>query len=188
METSVNKLPWFALQVRPRLEKGVAGQLEGRGYEAYLPTLKLRRQWSDRIKVVESPLFPGYVFCRFNPHHRLPVLSTPGVIQAVGFGKGPEPVQEADILAVRSVLGSGLPVQAWPFLRCGEAVRITAGPLRGVEGILLELRGSFRMIVSVHLLQRSVSVEVDSAWVTPVGQRQKVSAPVAGLQLNPAGA
>lgn len=179
--------PWFALQVRSRAEKSVASQLEGRGYEICLPAQQLRRQWSDRIRMVEMPLFPGYVFCRFNPNDRLPVLTTPGVMQVVGFGKGPQPVDEADMCAVQAIVASGLPVQPWPFLRSGDRVRIHCGSLRDVEGILLELRGSFRVIVSVPLLQRSVSVEIDRAWVSPAGQpvRGRRQEAEAILQLEP---
>jgi transcription antitermination factor NusG len=185
METGLRQLPWFALQVRPRSEKGVATQLEGRGYDICLPAQPLRRQWSDRIKVIEMPLFPGYVFCRLDPSNRLPVLTTPGVVQIVGFGKGPVPVEESELAAVQAIVSSGMPVQPWPFLQCGDRVRINHGPLRDVEGILLELRGSYRVIVSMNLLQRSVSVEVDSAWVSPLVQSRARSMALSGLRLDP---
>src|SRR3989442_10827151 len=81
--------PWFALQTRCRYESFVAKQLAHKGYEILLPLYECRRRWSDRIKELELPLFPGYVFCRFNPLVRLPILMTPGVIQVVGVGKSP---------------------------------------------------------------------------------------------------
>lgn len=164
---------WFALQVRVRHELGVGKFLAGRGYDPFLPLYRSRRRWSDRIKVVDEPLFPGYLFCRFDLNNRLPILTTPGVIQIVGFNRSPAPVDEREIDMIRDLVGSGLPAQPWPYLHVGERVQIDAGPLRGLEGLLVELRGSHRLVVSVTLLQRSVAVEIDSALV-----RATRSAPV----------
>src|SRR5579871_980379 len=86
--------PWFAIQVRARYETGVAEHLRGKGFEWFLPMYKTRKQWSDRVKQFEKPLFPGYVFCRFNPHDRLPILKTPGVTQIVGNNHVPVPVDD----------------------------------------------------------------------------------------------
>jgi transcription antitermination factor NusG len=160
--------PWFALQVRTRHEAGVADQLSGQGYDRFLPLYKVRKRWSDRIKEVDAPLFPGYLFCRFNPHDRLPILKTPGVIQIVSFQSGPAAVDEAEIRSIQSLVAAGVPHQPWPFLAAGDRVRIESGPLLGLEGILTEVRSSFRLVLSVTLLQRSVAVEIDSASVTAV--------------------
>ena len=157
--------PWFALQVRARHESGVANFLSGKGYEPFVPMYTSRRRWSDRIKVVESPLFPGYLFCRFDVNNRLPILTTPGVIQVVGFNRTPVPVQDTEIYAIQSLVASGFPSQPWPFLQAGDRVQIDSGPLRGLEGLLVEFKGSHRLVVSVTLLQRSVAVEIDSALV-----------------------
>src|SRR5271154_6067614 len=158
--------PWFALQVRTRNEAGVAEQLSGRGYERFLPLYKVRKRWSDRIKEVDAPLFPGYLFCRFDPQDRLPILKTPGVMQIVGFKNGPVAVDESEIQALQTIVAAGAPHQPWPFLTAGDRVRIESGPLLGLEGILTEVRRSHRLILSVTLLQRSVAVEIDSALVT----------------------
>jgi transcription antitermination factor NusG len=160
--------PWFALQVRTRHEAGVADQLSGQGYDRFLPLYKVGKRWSDRIKEVDAPLFPGYLFCRFNPHDRLPILKTPGVIQIVSFQSGPAAVDEAEIRSIQSLVAAGVPHQPWPFLAAGDRVRIESGPLLGLEGILTEVRSSFRLVLSVTLLQRSVAVEIDSASVTAV--------------------
>ena len=112
------------------------------------------------------PLFPGYMFCRLNPNDRLPILKTPWVIQIVGSHHCPVPVDEAEINAVRILVESGVPNQPWPFLQLGNRVRIESGPLRGLEGILTEFKGNHRLVVSVTLLQRSVAVEIDSAFVS----------------------
>src|SRR5271169_576310 len=160
--------PWFALQVRSRYEAGVADQLSRQGYDRFLPLYKVRKRWSDRIKEVDAPLFPGYLFCRFNPQDRLPILKTPGVIQIVGFKTGPAVVDEAEIRSIQTVVAAGVPHQPWPFLAAGDRVRIESGPLLGLEGILTEVRRSYRLVLSVTLLQRSVSVEIDSASVTAI--------------------
>ena len=165
--------PWFALQVRARQESGVGDQLSGQGYERFLPMYKVRKRWSDRIKEVEAPLFPGYLFCRFNPHDRLPILKTPGVIQIVGFKEGPTAVDEAEIRSIQTLVAAGVPHQPWPFLSAGDRVRIDSGPLVGLEGILTEVKRSHRLVLSVTLLQRSVAVEIDSALVTAIKAARK---------------
>src|SRR5271154_5195386 len=160
--------PWFALQVRTRYEAGVADQLSRQGYDRFLPRYKLRKRWSDRIKEVDAPLFPGYLFCRFNPQDRLPILKTPGVIQIVGFKTGPAVVDEAEIRSIQTLVAAGVPHQPWPFLAAGDRVRIESGPLLGLEGILIDVKRSHRLVLSVTLLQRSVAVEIDSALVAAV--------------------
>src|SRR5271155_1067735 len=163
-----SQFPWFALQVRTRQEAGVAQQLSGQGYERFLPLYRLRKRWSDRIKELDAPLFPGYLFCRFNPQDRLPILKTPGVMQIVGFNNGPAVVDESEIRSIQTLVATGAPHQPWPFLAAGDRVRIESGPLLGLEGILTEVRRSYRLVLSVTLLQRSVAVEIDSASVTAI--------------------
>jgi transcription antitermination factor NusG len=158
--------PWFALQVRGRRELAVAEYLQGQGYEWFLPLYKCQKVWSDRIKEVESPLFPGYLFCRFDTQFRLPILKTPGVIQIVGNNRQPIPVDEHEIAAIQTLIATGARNQPWPFLAVGDKVRIESGPLTGLEGLLVEFRGSHRLVISVTLLQRSVAVELHSAVVT----------------------
>ncbi len=175
--------PWFALQVRGRYENYVATFLHGKGYEWFLPLYKSRRRWSDRIKELELPLFPGYVFCRFNLQKRLPVLLTPGVIRIVGIGRAPLPIDEEEITAIQTVVNSGLPTQPWQFLQIGQRVRIEYGALCGLEGILLELKGHHRIVVSVTLLQRSVAVEIDTDWVSPI--RRQYDARTSGVKSSP---
>jgi transcription antitermination factor NusG len=160
--------PWFALQVRSRYENIVTTHLSGMGYESFLPLYMCRRRWSDRFKEIECPLFPGYIFCRLNSLDRLPILMTPGVSLIVGVGKTPEAIDEAEIAAIQSAVKSGLPTQPWPFVQIGQRVRIEHGSLRGLEGVLLDFRGHHRLVLSVTLLQRSIAVQVEDAWVTPI--------------------
>lgn len=164
---------WFALNTKFRYEDFAANHLRGKGYEVFLPIYKCRRRWSDRVKQLELPLFPGYLFCRFDAMDRLPILTTPGMIQIVGFGKTPVPVDEAEISALQTAIGSGLEREPWPFAQIGQKVRIECGPLRGVEGILLNIKGGHRLVLSVTLLQRSVAVEVNSSWVIATAQQNK---------------
>ncbi len=162
---------WFALQARNRYEHLVAAVLNDKGYETFLPTYKARRQWSDRSKTVSLPLFPTYLFCRLDPENRLPVLLTPGVRAVVGAGKKPVPIEENEIAAIRRVAESGLPLTPWPRFEVGTTVRVEHGPLRGVEGVILKDKGVPRLLVGITLLQRSISVEVDSGWLAPLEQR-----------------
>ncbi len=165
-EDMLAEFPWFALQVKARHEANVADHLQGKGYEWFLPLYKVRKRWSDRIKEVEAPLFPGYLFCRLNPQNRLPILKTPGVIQIVGNSRAPVAVDRAEIEAIQRMVESGIPNHPWPFLETGDRVRIESGPLSGLEGILAEFKGNHRLVLSVTLLQRSVAVEIDSAFVS----------------------
>jgi transcription antitermination factor NusG len=140
----------------------------GKGYEAYLPLYRSGRRWSDRVKQLDLPLFPGYLFCRFDVLDRLPILTTPGVISVVGAGKTPIPVDDEEIEAVRAILRSGLAARPCPFLQVGSKVYIERGPLTGLEGIIANTDKVYRLIVSVNLLQRSVAVEIDREWARPI--------------------
>src|SRR5437588_2599387 len=159
---------WYALQVRPRFEKVVALHLQHKGYEEYLPLYLKRQRWSGRVKDVQLPLFPGYLFCKFDVFRRLPILVIPGVMSIVGMGRNPLAVAEKEITAVQNVVRSGLTYEPSGFITTGQLARVERGPLRGLIGIVVETRKNCRLIVSVNLLQRSVSVELDAADVIPV--------------------
>jgi len=161
-------LSWAALQVRPRAEKSVSSALAFKRIEVFLPLYTTRRRWSDRVKELELPLFDGYVFCRLNLDYRMPALIIPNVIQFVGLGKLPVAIEDGEITALKAVVKSGLPSVPWPFLKIGQRVRVEHGPLRDLEGILLETKGSRRLVLSISLLQRSVAVEVDRDSVRPI--------------------
>jgi transcription antitermination factor NusG len=160
--------PWFAIRVRPRYEKQVAESLESKGINTLLPLYLARRRWSDRVKQIELPLFDGYLFCQTNPDARLPVLVTPGVIHFVGSGKTPIPIDQHEIEAIQKVVNAGAAARPWPFLREGDRVRVDEGPLRNLEGILLHNDGAEQVVISVTLLQRSMAVQVDRAWLRPM--------------------
>ena len=161
--------PWFAVHVRANCEHAVKRSLEGRALNAFLPTYRIRRQWSDRKKEIQRPLFAGYVFCRFDFEKRLPILQTDGVIGIVTAGKNPLPVPDHEIEAIKLIVESQLQIQPWPFLHVGEKVRIQHASLKGLEGILLKIKDNLNVVVSVEMLQRSVAVEIEGDWVTPAG-------------------
>jgi transcription antitermination factor NusG len=164
--TSDNGLPWFALRVRSRRENAVASHLSAKGYEVFLPSGPFRKRWSDRIKKTDRPLFPGYLFCKFDPDNRLPVLKTPWLFQIVGLGQTPIPVDDEELDAIRNLVTSGSDPEPWPYVEVGQKVRIKSGTLRGVGGVLTEFKGNHKLVVSVTLLRRSVAVEIDSALVS----------------------
>jgi transcription antitermination factor NusG len=163
-----DNLLWYALQIQSKLQTVAAAVLSGKGYEAHAPLYPSRRRWSDRVKEVDLPLFPGYIFCRFDVRERLPILTTPGVLSVVGAGKNPIAVDDKEIETIREVLRSGHGVQPWPFLNTGSRVFIERGPLKGVEGIIINADKVRRLVVSVSLLQRSVAVEIDREWAIPI--------------------
>jgi transcription antitermination factor NusG len=169
------KTDWFAVQVRTRWEQSTAKILSGKGYEILLPTYEMERRWGGRNRTVETPLFPGYVFCRFDVLKRLPILVTPGVISVVSRGRVPVPVEHSEIAAIQTLVASGVQAEPWPYLEAGERVRIEDTALRGVEGLFLSLKGSRRVVVSVSLLQRSVALEIDRALVTPIRESENAS-------------
>ena len=165
---SATAWPWFALRVRANFEKKAADYLRLTGHEGFLPTYRCRTYWSDRVKWTEKVLFPGYVFTRFDANNWLPVLKTPGVIEAVNFGGKPVPLVEAEIAALRTMVNSGEPLFPRAFLHVGERVRVVRGPLTGLEGYLERFEKDCRIVVSVTLLQRSVAAQLDAEWVTPL--------------------
>jgi len=172
MPVSDDSHPWYALQVHARHEKLVASALLFKGVEGFLPLYRCKRRWSDRIKEIELPLFSGYMFCRLDINKRLPVLVTPHVIQFVGIGKTPIPVDENEIATVFAIVNAGLDAEPHPYIQVGQRVRIDHGTLSGVEGIVQLSKKPARLIVSISLLQRSVAIEIDEAWVTPISSPQ----------------
>jgi transcription antitermination factor NusG len=156
---------WFALRVKSRFERVVAMAMHSKGFEAFLPLYPIRRQRSDRYKSVDLPLFPGYVFCRFEAKHRFPLLTIPGVLHVVGVGRIPSPIDDAEILAIQNVTRSHLQVEPWPFLESGQRVRLKSGPLSGAEGFLICLRRQYRVVLNLPTLRKAIAVEIERNWV-----------------------
>jgi transcription antitermination factor NusG len=150
--------PWFALYVKARHEKNIARVLKGKGLETFLPMYT--KVHANRNKF-ELPYFPCYLFCRFELDNKLPVITIPGVFSIVGIGHESEAVPEEEIDSVRALLTSGCRTLPWPYIAAGHEVCINSGPLRGVYGTVANSSGDRWLVISIHLLQRSIAVKVD---------------------------
>ena len=176
---------WYAIRVASNWEKPTAQALRCRGIEEFLPLYSQLRHWNGRSRSVERPLFPGYVFGRFDIADRLSVLQVPGVVHIVSAGRTPVPVLDHEVAAVKRMLDARLPVEPWQYLRIGDKVWIERGPLRGLEGIVVQFKGSYRLVVSIAVLERSVAAEIDREWIRSVpipisSAVQRMSAMAAG--------
>jgi transcription antitermination factor NusG len=159
---------WFAIQVKSRREKAVALALSVKGYEEFLPLYRRKRRKCN--EATETPLFPGYLFCRFDSEVHGSIVTTPGVIRIVGFGSRSFPVADEEINSIRCIINSNMDPVVCPYLRIGEPIRIEKGPLAGASGFIVRVRNRTRIVVSINLLQRSVAVEVDSSVAAPAGR------------------
>ena len=168
-QLTLARTAWYAIKVKSRCEFKTQDDLCLRGFPVFLPVAMVRRQWSDRVKVLEAPLFPGYLFSRFDLESRYRVLTLAGVAQIVGAGQVPIPVVESEIIALQRLIESKVLLTPWPFLHAGQKVIIGHGPLGGLEGTVIRADdGKSRVVVSVSLLQRSVSAEVERDWIESV--------------------
>ena len=159
---------WYALYVRSRYEKKVAKQLQDRQIEYFLPLISRLRQWKDRKKMVEIPLFPGYIFVYIALKDKLNVLTIDGVVWLVGFESQPTPIPESQIENVRRLLDHPKLIEVSPCINKGDWVEISYGPFAGVQGQLIQQNGRRRILVGIDLIQQAVSVEVDMSWVRRV--------------------
>jgi len=173
---------WYAVRVKPRHEKSVARVFEYHGYQKLLPLYRIRRKWSDRIKEVELPLFPCYVFCNFDPKVKVPILNSPGVVDIVRFGPDLVAVDPDEIHALQRVVDSKLPCEPWQALQKGQLVTIDDGPLVGLSGRVIEIKNRLRLVLSVTLIQRTVLVELDGSRVRVIPERPK--APPPGFEVS----
>ena len=156
---------WYALYTRPRHEKKVFDQLEDKGLEAFLPMSRELRQWKDRRKWVELPLFTGYVFVNIALHKRVYALQTHGVVRLVGFNGVPAEIPGWQIDQLQQVMRNTDSIRSEDYLRIGDLVEITAGPLSGVRGYLRETRGESRIAILIDGIHQSASFIVDRGFV-----------------------
>lgn len=154
---------WYALYTRARHEKRVAEQIEGRRMSCFLPLYRSVRRWKDRRKELELALFPGYVFVHMPLSNKLKVLEVPGVVRLVSFNGQPAALPTEEIEALRSRLSGNAKIEPHPYLRVGKKVRARSGPFEGLEGVILRRKDRCRLIFSIDLIQRSLSIEVDEA-------------------------
>ena len=158
---------WYVLTVRPKHETSAAAWLGNRGLDVFHAAYRDRRRWSDRIKEIEVPLFPGYIFCRFGYRERMTVLGAPSVISIVSRGPVPAAVSDDEVEAVRAIIASGKPAMPWRYPAVGMKVRVVGGCLAGLVGRVAREKNACRVVVNVELLQRSVAVEIDHADLLP---------------------
>ena len=161
-------LPWFAVRVKSRHEKSVAHLFTQKELESFVPLYRAKQRWADRVKQLDLPLFPNYVFCRMDPNVRLPVLTTPGVLGIVGGRSSQATVDEDEIASIQKVTAAHLSCEPFAWIAAGARVKIDHGPLTGVSGIVVNIKGADRLVLSVTLLQRSVLVEIDRHSAAPM--------------------
>ena len=166
---------WYAVRVKPQHERTVSYTLLKLGFDRYVPLYKALRRWSDSLKELELPIFPGYVFCRLAPFDMPRVLSTPAVYQLVGRGAVPAPVEEHELHTVQRIESAGLPIIPWPCFKDGQKVRIARGPLAGVTGLLAGSSQAWHVVVNISLLQRGVAVAVDRGDLAPLAMAAAAS-------------
>jgi transcription antitermination factor NusG len=163
--------PWYVVHTLAHHEKQVAGQMQARCIEHFLPLYRCLRRWSDRTKELHLPLFPGYLFVRAPVEDRLRILQLAGVARLVSFQGTPAPVPEGEIQSIRQSLRAGLCLEPYPYLALGRRVRVHSGPLAGCEGILLARQRRLRLVLSINLIQRSLAVEVSADVIEPLPGR-----------------
>ena len=172
---------WYAIQTRSRHEKVVRDQLAAKSITHLLPLWRKRSIWRDRVKLVEVPLFNGYLFGYFALRDKIAVLETVGVARLVGINGTPVPIPDEQIVAVRTMMEHRLPCSPHPYLVEGMRVRIKSGLLAGTEGILIEKKQRHRLVINVDIIHQAMTIDVDSAVVEPLEPRpQSASKPTLG--------
>ena len=166
----VDQPRWYAIQTRARHEMRVGNELKQRGIHAFVPTLREAHRWSDRTKLVETPLFSCYAFVNLvaSSSSRLEVLKTMGVFRFVQVNGAPAAIPDSQIESIQAVLANKLPVSTCGFIQVGQRVRLRGGAMDGVEGILKASRRGHKLVISVDLLQQSVEVSVEGYTVERV--------------------
>jgi transcription antitermination factor NusG len=164
-----NAANWHVLYTRHQHEKTVAQMLSNKGFEILLPLYSSVTRWKDRTKLLTLPLFPCYVFLRGGLERRVEIMKTPGVNAMVSSAGQAACVPADEMQAIHRIVASGADVEPHPFLKCGDRVKVKGGPLTGLEGILVRKKDLYRLVLSVEMLGKSASVEVDSFLVERLG-------------------
>ena len=151
--------PWYAIRCAPNRERSIRAALGRHGFESYLPAYTERVRWSDRVKLIERLLFPGYLFVR-SREEWAGVLQVSGVLGALPSSLKPVAIAESEIASVELVISSCLSFESVPAFAAGDRVTMAAGPLKGASGVVVRDGAQARLIVSVAMMGRAVSVEV----------------------------
>jgi len=167
-DSSFCESSWYAIYTRHQHEKMVAQILSSKGFETFLPLYGTTHNWKDRTKALSLPLFPCYVFLKGGLERRLQIVTTPGMYGIVSSGGQPAAIPDLEIEAIRRVVESGVPVEAHPYLKCGNWVRIKCGPLAGIQGILVRKKNISRLVLSVEILGTAAAMEVAAFQVEAI--------------------
>jgi transcription antitermination factor NusG len=162
---------WYALYTKHQHEKTVARNLACKEFEVFLPLYAAARDWKDRIKVLDLPLFPCYVFIRGNLERRIDIITTPGIHFIVSNAGQPVAIPPDEIDGIRQVVGSGARVEPHPFLKCGDWAEVKCGPLAGTRGILVRKKNIYRLVLSIDILGKAASVEIDAVLVQRLNEK-----------------
>lgn len=172
METIYGKLNteshWYALTTRSRHEKKVHERLVQKGINSFLPLYTIVRQWSDRKKEIKEPLFSCYLFVNITLKNRMPVLQTDGAARLVTFNNVPVPIAEAQIQAIQKVLTEKAAVLKASYWTTGQRVEVIHGHLKGLAGVLQQVKGHSRLVIAIDGIQQAISVDIDSCMLKPV--------------------
>ncbi len=161
-------MQWFALYTKPRHEKKVFLALQERQYETYLPLEMRRRQWKDRVKMVEFPLLPGYLFIRFDYRDRFEILPLPGIVRIISFRGEPAPIPDWQIETLKIIIAGGGKPEPEPWQQIGQPVSVIDGPFSGASGVIIEKRQASRLVVQIDGLRQALSVEINRSDVKPI--------------------
>ncbi len=167
-ENYLSDSSWYALYTRHQHEKIVDQILTNKGFNTFLPLYATTHKWKDRTKALTLPLFPCYVFLKGGIERRLQILTTPGVHGLVSSAGQPATIPDIEIEAIRRVVKSGARVEAHPYLKCGNWVRVKDGPLTGIEGILVRKKNISRLVLSVEILGTAAAIEVAALQVEAI--------------------
>ncbi len=165
MDPSVGNTHWYALYLRSRFEKTTHSELLNKGFDAFLPLVEEIHVWSDRKKRVVEPLFRGYVFVRMGLHQRYEALETPGVVQLVGIKNRPSPIPDEQINWLKLLTKTPDAIRREEYMSVGDRVRVIHGPLAGLEGFVVQVKGRTRVVIALEAIAQAVSVEVDPMFV-----------------------
>jgi transcription antitermination factor NusG len=166
-------MSWYAIYTRPRHEKKVYSQLTDKKVESFLPLITRKRQWKDRKKNVEMPLFSSYIFVNFDYKYRFDILETDGVVKIVNFNGVPAVVPDWQIESLRQMLTFPKTIQLETYIQPGEIVEVTEGPMRGMRGTVVNRKNSNRLVLTIEGIMQSVSVEVDEYILKKIKNKEK---------------
>lgn len=172
---ALKPLPWYAVYTKHHHERSACELLAGKGFEVFLPLYRAEHRWKDRTKVISLPVFPCYLFVQTGLERKLSILKTLGVFWLVEAGGRPCEVPYTEIEAIRKATRSSARIEPHGYLQGGDRVRVREGSLKGIEGILTRVKSRCRVVLSVHLLQKAVAVEVDYATVERIGRSEEGS-------------